>query len=305
MALRRSYSRRLRLQQRDVWPILPGSEKTPPGWPGWPEGKQFAFVMVHDVEGIRGVENCRRLMQLECDAGFRSGFFFIPEGYEYRLTPELGQELTRTGFEVGIHDLHHDGKLYSSHQSFLQSAKKINQYIKDWHAVGFRSGFMHHNLDWIHELDILHDGSTFDTDPFEPQPDGAGTIFPYWVARPGVTAAPKAGELPPGYVEMPYTMAQDSTVFTVFQERDINTWKTKLDWIARHGGMALVNAHPDYMAFEGQTGTPRTYPSDLYATLLKYVSSQYGGQYWTATTQEVARYFRDSYLRKRLAPPAV
>jgi hypothetical protein len=23
--------------------------------------------------------------------------------------------------------------------------------------------------------------STFDTDPFEPQPDGMGTIFPFWV----------------------------------------------------------------------------------------------------------------------------
>jgi hypothetical protein len=40
------------------------------------------------------------------------------------------------------------------------------------------------NLDWLGDLNIQYDGSTFDTDPFEPQPDGAGTIFPFWVPKP-------------------------------------------------------------------------------------------------------------------------
>jgi hypothetical protein len=43
--------------------------------------------------------------------GFRSSFNFIPEG-DYRVSRELRDELTRNGFEVGVHDLHHDGKLY-------------------------------------------------------------------------------------------------------------------------------------------------------------------------------------------------
>jgi len=40
---------------------------------------------------------------------------------------------------------------------------------------------MFHNLKWIHDLNISYDASTFDTDPFEPQHDRAGTIFPFWV----------------------------------------------------------------------------------------------------------------------------
>jgi glycosyltransferase involved in cell wall biosynthesis len=40
---------------------------------------------------------------------------------------------------------------------------------------------MLHKLDWLHDLDIEYDSSTFDTDPFEPQPDGMATIFPVWV----------------------------------------------------------------------------------------------------------------------------
>ena len=43
---------------------------------------------------------------------------------------------------------------------------------------------MLHNLEWFHDLNVKYDSSTFDTDPFEPQPDGVGTIFPFWVPRP-------------------------------------------------------------------------------------------------------------------------
>src|ERR1700744_638060 len=76
-----------------IWPILPGSEQPPPGWPGWPNGKKFAFVLTHDVEGQFGVDQCRKLMEMEMKWGFRSSFNFIPEG-DYRVTRELREELT-------------------------------------------------------------------------------------------------------------------------------------------------------------------------------------------------------------------
>jgi len=53
MAVRRWVARRTRAASGGVWPIKPGSEVPPPGWPGWPEGKQFALVLTHDVEGPR------------------------------------------------------------------------------------------------------------------------------------------------------------------------------------------------------------------------------------------------------------
>jgi len=96
---------------------------------------------------------------------------------------------------VGVHGLLHDGKLYQSRELFLKRAKRINHYLAQWGAVGFRSPAMHRNLDWIHDLNIEYDASTFDTDPFEPQADGTGTIFPFFV-RKGV------GE--EGYVEFLY-----------------------------------------------------------------------------------------------------
>ena len=54
-------------------------------------------------------------MQLEMELGFRSSFNFVPEG-DYRVPGELREELTDGGFEVGIHDLKHDGHLFASHR---------------------------------------------------------------------------------------------------------------------------------------------------------------------------------------------
>ena len=108
---------RLRKQSGDVWPVIPGSERLPENWPGWPGGKKFAFVLTHDVESKAGVDRCRSLMQLELDLGFRSSFNFVPEG-SYRVPAELREELTANEFEVGIHDLKHDGRLFASRRNF-------------------------------------------------------------------------------------------------------------------------------------------------------------------------------------------
>src|ERR1700677_1312626 len=207
MALRRIIARRRRKTYQDVWPIKESAKHPPVGWPGWPNGKKFAFVLTHDIEGPDGVAKSRQLMQLEQESGFRSSFNFIPEG-DYTVSQELREELVENGFEVGVHDLHHDGRLYWTRPDFSENAKWINLYLKEWEAKGFRSGFMPRNLDWLHELNIQYDASSFDTDPFEPQPDGVGTIFPFWVPHPdfGIVSNSKLGTSnagrSPGYVQL-------------------------------------------------------------------------------------------------------
>ena len=98
--VRRWFAPRQRRKVGAVWPILPGSETPPPGWPGWPEGKKFAFVLTHDVEGRGGLEKCRRLMELEMKWGFRSSFNFIPEG-DYQVSKELRDDLRSRGIRGG------------------------------------------------------------------------------------------------------------------------------------------------------------------------------------------------------------
>lgn len=265
-----------RRQCRNTWPIPESSSNHPAGWPGWPNGKKFAFVMTHDVESLQGLSRCQKLADLDKAMGVRASFNFVPEG-EYRVPDALRVSLEQDGFEVGVHDFRHDGSLYRSAKHFREQAGRINQYLTKWGAWGFRSGFMFHNLDWIQNLDILYDASTFDTDPFEPQPDGAGTIFPFWVQSNGIK----------GYVELPYTLAQDFTLFVLLKETTIDLWMKKLDWVAEHGGMALVITHPDYMSFDGKP-SDREYAVELYERLLKYVMARYQDTCWFALPREVA-----------------
>lgn len=287
IAVRRALARVQRRYSARTWPINELAGRVPTGWPGWPGGKKFALILTHDVEGPGGLAKCRQLMQLEKRLGFRSSFNFIPEG-KYEVSPAQREELLAQGFEVGVHDLRHDGKLYWRRSEFHENARSINGYLKDWQASGFRSGFMLHDRDCLKDLDIEYDLSTFDTDPFEPQPEGAYTIFPYWVPRPGG-----------GYVEMPYTLPQDSTMFLVLQEATIDIWKRKLDWIVRRGGMALLNLHPDYACFEGQKPGTSEYPASRYAEFLEYVNAQYAGQFWNGLPREVASWYRKTCVDVR------
>lgn len=316
LALRRWHAKRVLRHSGDVWPIMESAGRKPEGWPGWPDGKQFAFVLTHDVEGRRGLANARRLAELEMELGFRSCFNFVPEG-EYTVPADLRHWLTDNGFEVGVHDLHHDGHLYRSRAAFRRHAARINHYLADWGAVGFRSGFMLHRLDWLHDLNIAYDSSTFDTDPFEPQPDGVHTIFPFWVPRPEVgdrstqeadhitagsttenlqtTSLPPSSVVRPpssvlrhvssGYIELPYTLSQDSTLFCLFRDRSIGTWTRKLQWLAERRGMALLNVHPDYVAL---TARSSGFPVAYYRSFLLHVRESFSQAYWHALPREVA-----------------
>ena len=272
---------RKRLKYADIWPIDEKAGNKPEGWQGWPEGKQFALVLTHDVDTAKGQERCYKLAELEERLGFRSSFNFVPE--RYKVDTELRHYLTGNGFEVGVHGLCHDANYFNLREEFRMRANKINTYLREWEAVGYRSPSMLRNLKWFHDLDIQYDSSTFDTDPFEPQSDGTGTIFPFFVQANGSQKA---------YMEIPYTLPQDFTLFVLMKERNIDIWKRKLDWIAENGGMALLITHPDYMNCRvGRCGFEE-YPMEFYKEFLNYVRGKYEGQYWNPLPKEMARFWK-------------
>lgn len=273
-----------RLRYSNIWPLDKSAAKQPEGWSGWPEGKRFALVLTHDVDTAKGQKNCRELIKLEEILGFRSSFNFVPE--RYPVSSELRNYLTENGFEVGVHGLCHDGKYFTSRKLFQERALRINHYLREWESVGFRAPSMLHNLEWISDLDIEYDASTFDTDPFEPQPDGVGTIFPFLV---------RMNPSQKGYVELPYTLPQDFTLFILMKKNSIGIWKEKIDWIAENGGMALLNAHPDYMDFHKSRFTTEEYPAYYYKEFLEHIKYKYKGQYWHCLPKEVAYFWRANY----------
>ena len=272
---------RRRNTYKDVWPICEETGNPPAFWTGWPEKKRFALIITHDVEGMRGIKRCGALVDLEKSYGFKSSFNFVCE--DYPLPYDTLAMLRNNGFEIGIHGLTHRGNPFRSRRTFSRQVTLINRYIRQLGAVGFRSPSMFHNLDWIGELDIEYDASTFDVDPFEPQPDGVHTIFPFMVSSPLRTSS---------YVELPYTMPQDSTLFVLMKEKTIDLWKKKLDWIAGKGGMALLITHPDYMNFGHKKNPIDEYPVGLYCELLEYLLSGHAGEFWNVLPKDVATFWR-------------
>jgi len=285
--LRRMIAKRKRRLCSNEWPIDPQAGNPPPGWQGWPEGKKFALVIQHDVDTQKGHDNCHRLMKIEKTLGIRSMYSIVPERYE--VSRDLLTELNDQGFGIGVHGLKHDGKLFSSEQHFRQSAVKINNYLKEWKAVGFTSPSMHRNLEWMHMLNIEYSTSTFDTDPFEPQPEGIGTIFPILVRRRHNHT---------GYVELPYTLPQDHLLYIILKEKNIDIWKRKLDWIVEKGGMVLFNTHPDYMNFGTVESQREEYPVRYYIEFIEFIQNRYKDQYWQALPGEVARFWRETMVKK-------
>jgi hypothetical protein len=283
--LRRFFIPGIMKRNAKVWPIDETAGAKPPDWNGWPHGKAFALVFTHDVESAAGLAKVRMLAQLEMSYGFRSSFNFIPEG-SYEDPVRIREWLVANGFEIGVHDLNHDGHLYTSKKSFSEKANRINCYLAKWGAVGFRSGFMLRQLDWLHDLNVLYDMSTFDTDPFEPQPEGSRTIFPFHVPPP-------TGVNRPGYVELSYTLPQDSTLFILLQEKTPEIWQRKLDWIARHGGLALVNIHPDYIDFSGADSPTSCYPMALLREFMEYIRAKHEGMFWNPLPGDLAKWHKD------------
>jgi hypothetical protein len=267
----------------DIWPIDPDSAAPPKGWIGWPEGKEFALVLTHDVDSKKGYDKALKLMALEEKLGFRSSFNFVPEGYS--VSQEVRQTLKESGFDVGVHGLTHEGRQFITYKRFMRCVPKINAYLKAWEAAGFHSPSMLSHLEWITELEAEYDCSSFDTDPFEPINYSVGTIFPF------ILIDRKRGRL---CVELPYTLPQDHTLFAILQEENINIWKKKADWIAQKGGMIFLNTHPDYMNFDGASGSLEEYPASHYIDFLEYVKNRYSGRYWHVMPRGLARFWRES-----------
>lgn len=288
IAMRRAYARRQRRRSFPHWPIEPllvehQQEKLLrqlAAYPGdrlplvnfWPGDHRFAFVLTHDVEGVAGVENIHRLLEVERRHGCVSSWNFCAE--EYPIAEGTFEMIRSAGCEVGLHGIDHTCRLFSSRERFEQELPAIHRYLRDWDAVGFRSPAMHRNADWMPELGCLYDSSFPDTDPFEPQPGGCCSIFPFL-----------NGDL----VELPVTLVQDHTLFDILERDDIAPWRVKAEWIAAHRGLVNVIVHPDYMR------TPERLAR--YEELIVLLRGLEGG--WHALPREVAAWWK---VREGLRP---
>lgn len=233
----------------------------------WPEGQRAAAILTHDVESAAGLRNTIRIADLEEARGLRSSFNLVAMGYP--IDEGIVTELRCRGFEVGVHGVHHDRSLFSSRATFEAQLPEIARAVDRFHAAGFRSPSTHRVIGWLAELPVDYDCTVPHSDPYEPQPGGCATIWPYLL-----------GDV----VELPYTMPQDHTLFTLLGERSIALWESQVRGLVSANGLIHCVTHPD----PGYLGEPEN--EARYVELLDLL----GGldDVWHALPREVSAWWR-------------
>jgi peptidoglycan/xylan/chitin deacetylase (PgdA/CDA1 family) len=196
----------------------------------YPEHYTSATVLTHDVETQEGFDFIPEVIKLEKRYGFKSSWNIVP--YKYQIHEEILSHIRNEGHEIGIHGYNHDGRLFSSKREFDRRVPYINEALERYGAAGFRAPMVHRQLEWMQQLNIEYDASCFDCDAYQPFPGGCGSIWPFQAGR---------------FVELPYTLLQDHTLFYLLMEKTADLWIKKVAWLRERHGVILPVTHPDYL----------------------------------------------------------
>jgi hypothetical protein len=208
-------------------------------------------------------------MDMDDSFGFKSSFQIVPEE-RYPVEPAFLQTFRDRGFEINVHDLKHDGRLYAQRAEFLKRAQRINQYAHDYGAEGFRSGILYRNADWYNAFDFSYDMSIPNVGHLDPQRGGCCTVMPYFVGN---------------VVELPLTCTQDHTLFNILDDYSLSLWKRQISLIKDNYGLITILTHPDYLL----TSRAQT----IYKELLSYLHElRDNSSLWTPLPREAAAWWR-------------
>lgn len=234
----------------------------------WPDARRAALILTHDVESAEGLRLAVDIADAEEERGLRSSFNVVADWYP--IDGGVLRDLRSRGFEIGVHGVHHDRSMFATRQSFEEQLPRVAQAAAEFEAEGFRSPATHRVFQWLGELPTAYDCSIPHSDPFEPQPGGCCSLWPFFI-----------GDL----VELPYTLPQDHTLFTLLGERTVEPWLSQLAAVAERFGLAQVVTHPD----PGYLGDPRR--RGLYFEFLDAVRERDG--LWRTLPRDVARWWRE------------
>lgn len=235
----------------------------------WPGGATSCAIVTHDVETKLGRDLCTTLMDIDDSFGIKASFQVIPE-QRYTVSSEFLDSIRKRGFEVVVHDLNHDGRLYRDRGQFLERMAKINAYAREYGADGFRAAILYRKQLWYGALEFAYDMSVPNVAHLDPQRGGCCTVMPYFVGH---------------ILELPVTTTQDYTLFHILNDYTIDLWERQIGFImAKHGLMSFI-VHPDYMVTRRERGI-------LEALLGKLVRLRDEKGVWMPTPGEVNHWWR-------------
>jgi len=235
----------------------------------WPDGHKSCAIMTHDVETESGRDFCSELMDINDRREIKSSFQIVPEK-RYAVAPAFLNSIKDRGFEINVHDLNHDGHLFSQYDRFRNRADRINHYGREYGAAGFRAAVLYRNPDWLGALEFSYDMSFPNVAHLDPQRGGCCTIMPFFIGQ---------------ILELPLTATQDYSLFHVLNDYSLDLWKRQIALVTEKHGLVSFIVHPDYII---ENRARKTYENLLdYLALLRS-----DNQIWVPLPGEVNRWWR-------------
>jgi hypothetical protein len=214
----------------------------------WPDGASGCAIMTHDVETRTGRDFCSTLMDINDAHAIKASFQIVPE-CRYEVPQAYLNSIRERGFEVNVQDLNHDGRLYWNYDEFRRRAAKINQFGRQWGALGFRAAVLYRQQKWFDALQFSYDMSVPNVAHLDPQRGGCCTVMPYFI-----------GDI----LELPVTATQDYMIFHLLHDYSTSLWKQQTELILEKHGLANFIVHPDYIVGSEERS--------VYENLLRYLT---------------------------------
>lgn len=207
--------------------------------PYWPDNKQFAVVLTHDIDTEKGIEHIEDILDIERKLGLKS-CVYVP-AVLHKKHDIYFNNLRRERFEIGIHGYNHDNKLA---YRYLEIPSYISMMTEGFSRPrGFRSPSFLTSFDLMKAIEqsdyIDYDSSIPDIRLF-PYENGCNTIYPF--------------EMFYGWklIELPVTMPTDATLLALdtkqYKKHEFEIekiWAKKHDFIAINNGMCLLCTHAE------------------------------------------------------------
>ena len=200
----------------------------------WPDGKPVV-VLTHDVDTGEGQRCAHRIASMEHQLGLRSCWYVV--GDRYPVDHDLFDDLRAAGHEVGLHGARHDGRLaFLGADRIRRRLDQCAELVHRHEMVGFRSPalLMSDTLTDAVRDRFTYDSSVPDTDvrAVAGPRRGCASLFP--LRRRGL-------------LQLPLTLPLDDRLLLLGHSPDglFEVWRSKLDWVLRRGGMAMVTTHSE------------------------------------------------------------
>lgn len=251
------------------------------GMPLWPEGKQYAVTLSHDIDSdycFRNPQILELFHTIENEAGMRSAWMVVT-----KLLPAgraALSELRRDGHEIGFHGSHHDHKLaYLPPEEMAKRIQCALELIEGYATTGvrspsyLRSTALYAALDGVFEYDMSMHDAIFAPTALSTIHEGCSTTMPFLIEGTNL-------------LEIPVTIPEDWTFdlegVSLKGAREVQ--REAVARIKARGGVASILTHPE------PHYSIKPHWLELYRYLLSYVAADPDA--WVALPCEINRHWR-------------